>query len=377
MGKKATRLQKKKQSEEVRERKIAQALKDARRAERQAYLGPTKRKDIEVLRQYLALPPRTYHAIRDVDEFRTKVYAVGKQVRALVDHLFVRYPVPTFLYRTILTVKGEKLVFGEIDRAARALQYQRWFLAVAQGRSFAQATKGLFTKREAHEFLQAPGDLTIGQAILWARCAAAELGPRGTHFLFERFGDDRIAGYGARGEDLIRFYATFFEQMRGDRIEIADFLREALASEAFSLKGRTLGSVRKLTRQWHRTRYWGTYQVFRSWSPRYPEWKAEVGPATVIAVELCDSDQLASEGLRQRHCVVTYSRDCAEGRCRIVSLRWLGHGGAEFRRLTLEIWPDQGKVVQIKGNHNRRPEDDEMKVVRKWASQNGLEMDAC
>ncbi|HRI44888.1 MAG TPA: PcfJ domain-containing protein [Fimbriimonadaceae bacterium] len=377
MGKKATPLQKKKQSEEVRERKIAQALKDARRAERKAYLGPKKRKEIEVLRRFLALPTRSYHAIRDVDEFQTKVYAMGKQVLALVDHLFVRYPVPAFLYRTMLTVKGEELVFGDRDWSARAEQGQRWFLTVAQGRSFSQATKGFFTKREAHEFLQAPGDFTIGRAILWARCAAAGLGPRGVHFLLDRFGEGRIEGYGARGEDLIRFYATFFEQMRGDRIEVADFLREALESGTFSLKGRTLGSVRKLTRQWHRTRYWGTYQIFRSWSPRFPDWKVDVGPATVVALELCDSDQLAAEGLRQRHCVVTYSRDCAEGRCRIVSLRWLGHGGAEFRRLTLEIWPDQKKIVQIKGNHNRNADEAEMKVVRKWASQNGLELDDC
>lgn len=375
MGKKATKLQLKKHREALREHKIAQALKEARQAQKQADLGPKKRKDIDVLARFLALPPRSYRAIRDVDDFTSKPYGFGKQVLALIDHQFVQYPAPMFLYRAMLTLAGEKLVFGKVDPDARTERYQGWFLAVAQGRSFAQVTRGFFTRREAHEFLRAPGDLTIGQAILWARCAATGLGPRGTLFLIDRFGADRIARYGVRGEELIRFYATTYEQMRSDRMEIADYLRQALESETFSLKGRTLGSVRKLTREWHRTRYWGTYTIYRSWCAKYPAWEVDVGPATVVAVELCDSNQLASEGLRQRHCVVTYAHDCAAGRCRIVSLRWLGHGRAEYRRLTLEVWPDQGKIVQIRGNHNRNADIDEMRVVKKWASQNGLDVD--
>lgn len=372
MGKKTTKLQIKKRSEELRERRIAQALLEARRAERVADLGPKKRKEVEILRRYIALPPRSYLAIRDVDDYQAKKYAIGKQVLALIDHLFVRYPTPPFLYRSMLTPEGEKLVFGEIDPKGNGEYFRPWFLAIAQGRSFAQAAKGVLTKREAHEFLRAPGDLTARQAIVWAQGAAMGVRPQAILFLLDRFGVDRLEGYGPRREDLLRFYGAWYDQMRGDRIEIADFLRQAHENARFSLKGRTLGSVRKLTRQWHRTRYWGSYTVYRSWRPRYPDWEIRVGPFTVVAVELCDSDRLASEGLRQRHCVVTYARSCEVGLCRIVSMRWLGHQGAEFRRLTLEIRPSHQDIVQVKGNHNRWPDDDEMRIVRKWASAHGL-----
>ena len=60
-----------------------------------------------------------------------------------------------------------------VAAAAPEAGYRPWFLAVARGESFAKATRGFFTKREAHLFLLAPEGNSIERNVLWARAAAA------------------------------------------------------------------------------------------------------------------------------------------------------------------------------------------------------------
>lgn len=358
-------------------------LARAKKIERAADIGAIKRKDNNFLSRYLEISMNSPAVIRSVDGFRSRSYNESKQALALIDHLFVRYRVPLFLYRAVLSCKGLHLVFGGHHGAKDLpdLMYRRWFLAVARGESFAKASRGFFTKREAHWFLLAPEGNDLEQNVLWARAAASGIPRAGCDYLVHRLDKAFLKDVGDRLPDLLAFYALAWPEMRGyDRDEITDFIRAIVRNASFSFKGRTFGSMRKRCVEWHRTVYSGRVGHYHSWSSLLNQWEFRKGGVLVRAEELTNNRQLSEEGRSQRHCVGTYAGLCASGKCLIVSLRWyISVGGATDeliqhldRRLTMEVRLADRTVVQIRGRCNQRAAIEEMKAVRHWAGEQGL-----
>lgn len=355
------------------------ALASAKRAERAADPGRTKRQTNDALARYLALPLGSAQALRPAEGYRARSYNASKQVLGLADHLFVRYPVPLFLYRAILSPEGKALVFGTpVVSQQNEAPFRPWFLAVGRGESFAKLTRGFFTKREAHLFLLAPGANPIERNVLWARAAAAGLPRAGCDYLVERLDSALLETVGDRLPDLLRFYAEAWSEMGVyDRDEITDFVRTIARDQEFSFKGRTFGSMRRRCAEWHQTVHLGTVRQYRSWCALLPCWEFQKGALRVRAEELTNNRLLSEEGRAQRHCVLTYTDRCLSGRSAIVSLRWYAVAASEsptllLDRLTLEISPAQRAVVQIRGRCNRGATEEEMKVIRHWAGDHGL-----
>lgn len=377
-------LQLKKALQSERDARLQHELAQAKQAERAADIGPTKRRANDFLAQYVT--GARLDALRSEDGYRAKTYNLSRQILGLVDHLFVRYPVPLFLYRSVLTRRGLELVFEApstskkmMERDPPEAKYRDWFFAVAQGRSFAKASKDVFTKREAHFFLLAPGGNSIERNILWARLAAAGLAREGCDYLAERLDAEFLALLGDRLPDVIRFYVEAWPQMRAyDRDEITDYIRAAGRDRAFSYKGRTFGSMRKLCHEWHRTVYVGRVNEYRTWVAGFALWEHRKKDHLVRAEELTNNRALNDEGRVQHHCVFTYTSKCMQGVCRIVSIRWLALPGSaggptvEKARLTLEIAVARREIVQIRGKANRWATNDEMNFVRMWAGDMGL-----
>jgi hypothetical protein len=344
-----------------------------------------KRRGNADLARYLAMPLDDWDTIRPEDQFRARSYNLSRQVLALIDHLYVRYPVPLFLYRTMLSPEGQELVFGIPSGGKNAKRktmrdgaFRHWFFAVARGDSFARVAREVLTKREAHWFLLAPGSHSIKQNIFWAKAAAAGLPPPVCDYLVERFGLVDLERLNDRLPDFLRFYRRAWPEMRGyDRDEITDFVRAALQNPGFSFKGRTFGSMRKLCQEWHRTVYADKVREYRSWSPMLPPWEHRIPGGRVQATELTSNRALADEGKVQRHCVFTYTSRCLQGLSRIASIRWYALAaddteGLEQTRLTLEVSPDRRAIVQIRGKMNRLASREEMEIVRRWAGEQGL-----
>lgn len=383
MGKKKTTTEIRHETEAA---KIAQCLKAltlAKASQKRTQTGTKKRKDTEWLGQFLSMPLRTYHAIREPDDYIARSYNIGRQVIGLIDHLFVQYQPPHFLYRAMLNDEGRRLIFEQIDRGAgpdEVKSFQHWFLVVARGASFAKAASDHLSRREAHWFLLAPHDLSIHQNLFWAKCRAAGASEACARYLVEWFGDTRNQDrVDRRVDDLIRLYAEIYPHLRGyDLQEITDFVLAAVDDPLFSFSGRTIGSLRKLSHEWHRTAYAGHIGVYRSWPQRYGAWHHQTKTVLIRAIELTNNRALADEGKKQRHCVFSYTMRCLAGTSRIVSLRWfagaggLGESGQELSRLTLEICPTRNAVVQIRGNLNRMATPEELKVVSHWAGVHGL-----
>ncbi len=353
------------------------ALDRAKKAQRANNHGKTKRRENSFLARYLAVPLDTPQAIRPGSGYQARHYNRGKQVLGLIDHLFARYPVPTFLYRSILSPEGFQLVFdtnpATLEKEAK---YLDWFFAVAAGESFAKTTRGFFTKREAHLFLQAPANNGIEQNIFWARAAAVGVAPDGCDFLLRRLDEGLRAAIGDRLPDLLRFYAEAWPRMTSaDRDEITDFVRAMIRDPTFSFKARTFGSMRKLCQEWHQTVYRSQLVgAYRCWPAKLKPWEIKKDGIVIRADELTSSRVLSEEGQSQRHCVFSYIEMCVTGSRTIVSLRWyqMNSGLSLQDRLTIEVQTSTRQVVQIRGKLNRRATKEEMVAVRLWAGDQGL-----
>ena len=77
--------------------------------------------------------------------------------------------------------------------------------------------------------------------------------------------------------------------------------------------------------------------------------------------ERVTSEELRAEGAALKHCAAGYVARCKLGVSAVFGLTLNGSP-----RLTIEIAPHTGEVVQVRGLHNRPPPPEESAVVAKW-----------
>lgn len=116
-----------------------------------------------------------------------------------------------------------------------------------------------------------------------------------------------------------------------------------------------------------------------------PYWEREERDCIWTVVELRNNKAMINEGRKQKHCVYSYVQWCVEGRSTIFSLRGYSKQAAgyteegkvrwdyaqEQTRVTIEV-NNQGAIVQVRGLLNRSPNDEEKRILRHWAVENGL-----
>jgi hypothetical protein len=77
---------------------------------------------------------------------------------------------------------------------------------------------------------------------------------------------------------------------------------------------------------------------------------------------------LIDEGSNLSHCVASYVDDVINGKCKIVFLR--SKKEPDVSLVTVEV---RGNTIrQVKGKRNRRPSEEEMAFISKWAKKKGL-----
>jgi len=91
-------------------------------------------------------------------------------------------------------------------------------------------------------------------------------------------------------------------------------------------------------------------------------------------VELLESVQLRVEGGKMQHCVAIYDGACRSGRSSIWSLRRCV-GLIERPVVTIEVWPESRRIVQMSARKNHSPTPHSVAIIRRWAKANDLKMD--
>lgn len=294
----------------------------------------------------------------------------------MVRYVFGIYRCPSFLEKVWLPTKDEPHHVRERENVD--IEYTTWYLTVAQGGSlFKTCTKGILSKKETHAFIHGPKKYTIKQNIWWARafCESNEnLG------IANRIAQSGLVGRAIDSEfwiSVMRFFVRFPTTLNEMNDLIDYFRRHALIeNENYSLKGRSLEAVRRSCEEWHRFLNKQASIGGGTWpGSELDNWQCTTGKdehkIRWKMTQINSGNALLKEGQKMRHCVVSYKRDCVNGKCSIWSLSSADMNGNAKRNLTVEL-TSRGEVTQARGLANRGPRPNEEAVLRKWCSVNGL-----
>lgn len=323
------------------------------------------------LRALLAFTEHRKNWLRDVDSWESPNANSLEQFGSLARHLLARHSVPNFM----------TLVWFE-EPTETARRHQKLFKHLGLGNSIRGANLPIcLTKSMADFFEQAPDHLTVEQAVRWSQVrglggskqfASAVLSTRlGTVFEHESFW--------ARVLQLLVAQPKLNVDLVPPIIEFVNIHRAGLMTQSFHKMSRRsfnsfLGRVQQwmdrnpsyglqAKLRWPRTSIGG----FRHVEPRKHEWSVRYWTIR----ELTDSQQLIDEGNGLHHCVATYANACAERATSIWSLRC--HGSLESHQvLTMEVIPEERKIVTALGKCNSPPKPDARGIMEKWAEQEGL-----
>lgn len=304
-------------------------------------------------------------------QYSGKSRKTEKQRLELVRHLFAKYPVPRFLEQILASTDPNLLKFAD------------WYIAVAQGDSlYKTCTRGILSKRETYLFLQAPNTLSIKEAIWWAKTMALS-NDVGLSFRMAR---SSVARHDYQNEfwiDAHRFFTNNPVSLK-EMDELLDYvMAEHRDNNNWTIKKRSLASIRRKSEEWHRAQY-KMKQIGRgSWEGMdVPDWKCTTGkfnsdPQRSTKIEwfvrqILTGKDLAKEGQKMRHCVFSYKRSCMEGRTGIFSMTSSTPVYTDRRNLTIEVFANSRQLGQVRGFANRLPRSQEWQILHKWANENQL-----
>lgn len=326
------------------------------------------------------------YAIRDGALWRPKLKTrdAARLRLAAARHLYARYPVAGHLEAIWMSDEG----LADAERRLR----RRWYAAAARGDSLYRAGASRWlSRKEVHVFLNTPGGLDFEQAF-WFAIAQGMAGDA-TAFRVAR---SKIARTPRSQIGFWRDAARLFsaQAARSQEIDdLSDYLAARLRADAtYSLKGRTLASLRRASDEWHRDvaavarieamqhrqaahashvpagRWAGAGLPDWSWRP--PGEEAKARREEYAMVQLTSASDLVAESRAMHHCVWTYAGKCIAGHASIWSLR-LKSGRSVSRVLTVEL-DRRHCAVQVRGFGNRIATADENRVLHRWAKAVGV-----
>lgn len=297
----------------------------------------------------------------------------AKVWRSLVAHLVDRYPMAA----------PHDLLLLDVDRPpALASTY----VDVAGGRSWRSLELPMVVTRAVAHALSTPSsEVNSAMGLLRdAQARAVGLSPPHRRVVRERhalqsFLDDEEGLFG-----LFGFLALHPEMPVEDVATVIDGLA-SIDGPLPTMKGRTPRSLVALCREASaaaRARTDGRVDVGPLPPPAFGGGRYEIvndphfGTPTFVVEPLRTGLELVNEGLAMRHCVGTYAEKAKHGHVVIVGVRRCLSSGGEKRAVTVEVQPGRAAVAQVRGRGNRRASDVEQAVVRCWAEEHGLAIDA-
>lgn len=293
--------------------------------------------------------------VRDPKKWKCRSYNPETQRVELLRYLFCKYPVPKFF-------------FEAFDENPHFVQ-REWFYAVAQGGSFRKMAREWFTAKEAHLFLQGPKERGIDN-FWWAKCKVRNI-PESlmTVILLRKTVTSTLAA-------RLDFIAKYADQL--DRETLSELYDFWMDNRELTFEGRTLASMIRLSNEWHRdVAIKQNHKQFTSWDGLgIPDWHHDDDLTNRLwtVFQLKNSKDLNREGSIQRHCVSVYHGACSSGYTSIFTLHSLDENGTERKHVTIEVSNANRSIVQVRGKLNRKPDTSETRMVRAWASANGLQV---
>jgi len=315
---------------------------------------------------------------------------------AAARYLFARYPVSQHLEQIWIDHSG-------LDPDEITLRKRCYVVAAGGGSLYREGLGTWLSRKEIHAFLNPLPDLDFDAAIWQAIARSYSTDPA----VALRIARSRIVGT-SRTEigfwrDVVRFfcaYPTTTEEMD----DLSDYLADCRQRDTdYSLKGRTLASLGRQMREWHRdlaaiarietarrraevaqararglavpkeAAGGGSWPgaAIADWSSN-PDAKDQSQRQVHLVIQLRTAAELVAETRAMHHCVASYAAKCIAGRASIWSLRQRTAGKTE-RLLTIEV-NDRLRAIQIRGLANRALRSDGRKILERWAKARGVSL---
>ena len=329
--------------------------------------------------------------VRPPETWRGTHQSIYGEVASLARHLLCRHDVPRFL---------SLVWFGDTSPYAR--HKREWYIAHGNGQSFRSLDLPMpMTRRMECLFLSSADHLSFEGAMRRAELLALGAGNDLTDaVLATHLGRD--LAHASFWRTVLAFFVRCADELRpaqvGPIIDFIDGVRhrrlEAPGVDgttivmlppqpAFSIEGRTVGSLSRLVEEWHRGVGWSPPGA-ASWNRsrqrpmlvREQPLDPSAEPVVWELVELTNVADLQREGRALRHCVAAYACLCLRGRSRIWSLR-RGRGSRTARAVvTVEVDPANDTIVQARGWCNQRPSRRVRQMIHAWAGREKLHIEA-
>jgi hypothetical protein len=323
--------------------------------------------------------------IRPADKWVGSSSSWCPTVSALAHHLICSYSVPVFLASSWYSTD------------APSERKRGWFVAHSRGASFRSLDLPIvMTRRMEHIFLASQDHLPVEYAIRRAELLALGTPQEFvTAIMATRMATDLRHGEFwrtvwmfliANARDVeptqIGPMIDYIQAVRHDRIKIetqCGMMELDPPQPAFSMKGRTVQSMLRLMREWHRSLGGGsaafawTRSAIEPLLLEEPGWDDSELPRRWQMMELTNAAQLRLEGAALRHCVASYADRCYRGSSSIWSLR-LWQGDKFHHVLTVEVDPSRRAVIQARGRANRGASGRPLQLLQNWAARERLQM---
>ena len=305
--------------------------------------------------------------VNDISTWKRPNAYIDKQFPSLLRHLFAKYEMPLFFDHVWFT-----------DDSI----HQTWYTEVAQGKNIRKCERLPIelSKKMSFYFMSTPARLDINDAFKWTQLMI--LG--GDAYLADQIirsnFDGEIRMPQQLWEETILFLANNVRIPMAKIREVFDFIAFHGRNVAeFSLRGRTVASLMRLSDEWHQTIAEAEAAKARV-EPIITWEKSDISDDVfrlskqnkrlkIEVIELMNSIQLAQEGKKMRHCVGGYSNSCKTRYVAIFSIR---NGLSTLA--TIEVRLRDRKIVQAKAKCNKSLSETAEKVMRSWAARNRLEI---
>lgn len=322
--------------------------------------------------------------IRPIETWEPKTRNRHKILSDLLRHLFAKYDVPAFLDKGFVNYELDSIFL---------------FLLMGKGRPLKEfELVPLTITKKAYRYIEStPEYYTFFEAF--RRCQILGLGGS-EHLAYEIMRsilrEKRTAKEDAFWITVIEFFIKQ-PMMDYSRIsEIVDYIYNMKYVNVirnnvnrpeqpnFNMKGRTLHALLRDTENWHNklaaerkkitgnSPTWEPYG-FSNWSVTYGVEKHAI---TYDMIQLTSTKDLSQEGADLHHCVASYARSCASGTTSIWSFRTRSsqfqYDGGQFKRLLTVQLNKDGTIVQIRGSYNRKANNQEVNILRRWADEHNL-----
>jgi len=320
--------------------------------------------------------------LRKPEEWKPKSYNKEKMFSDLLRYLFAKYDVPVFLDGAWFEEGSQ----GEV--------HKEWFMQLGNGENI-RKQRGLpipFTKKMAHNFSQAPSNLTINGAIRYAQVTAMGgdrrtvnglMGtPLGNSFVNNEFWTSVIKFFIDNPFLDVVHYGPIYDYLnekkfrsQGRRWIDGTLVDLGPEQPNLSMKGRDPFALLNQVQRWHRdlnNRPYGEEDYV--WvTCGLAGYKREEKTAHYQITELLSSRELREEGSAMHHCVASYARSCKGGLRAIYSMVRATDVGS-FRELTISVDVEQKMVSEARKRYNESPNDNDMRIMKLWCDKAGLTM---